>query len=173
MAAFDVEKDAAAQKGKINALLQTVASATAKLDAALPSASGSASFLQSTGAEQAAEPLTVNVIMDPPAQKEHSANFLAASAEPQALLAEQSVQQAAEPLTINVHMDVPTKKERSANFLAASAEPRALLAEQPVQQAAAEPLTINLHLVESTSVKREHSANFLQTADAEVLRTLA
>ena len=131
MAAFDVEKDAAAQKGKINAVLQTVASATAKLDAALLSASSSASFLQSTDAEQAAAPLTVNVIMDPPAQKEHSANFLAASAEPQALLAEQSVQQAAEPLTIN------------------------------------------LHLVESTSTKQEHSASFLQSTDAEVLRTLA
>ena len=109
MAAFDVEKDAAAQKGKINAVLQTVASATAKLDAALLSASSSASFLQSTGAEQAAAPLTVNVIMDPPAQKEHSANFLAASAEPQALLAEQPVWQAAEPVTVNVDFDVPTK----------------------------------------------------------------
>ena len=52
MAAFGVEKDAAAQKGKINAVLQTVASATAKLDAALAGIGASKQHVSSAALEE-------------------------------------------------------------------------------------------------------------------------
>eukprot|EP00929_Paragymnodinium_shiwhaense_P118092 TRINITY_DN8977_c0_g1_i5.p2 TRINITY_DN8977_c0_g1~~TRINITY_DN8977_c0_g1_i5.p2 ORF type:complete len:125 (-),score=34.24 TRINITY_DN8977_c0_g1_i5:132-458(-) len=84
---------------------------------------------------QAAEPLTVNVDYDVPSHSSadvikvakssgQGASFMAASALPQAPLAEQAVWQAAEPVMVNVDYDVPSHSVHGCLCVATSSTGR-------------------------------------------------